>query len=75
MTTRQKIGLLELEKSKISTKHVLHFILTILTGFWGIIWIIAGLTSNSQRNKIDKKINEVKLNEWMYDDTNNIKVY
>ncbi|WP_373074005.1 hypothetical protein [Sulfurimonas sp.] len=57
---------LELEKSKINTKHILHFILTLLTGgFWSIIWIIATFRNQSRVKRIENKILELKIeNEY-----------
>ena len=52
---------LELEKSKISTSHITHFILTLLTGFWAIIWIIATFRNQNKIKKIDREILELKI--------------
>ena len=55
---------LELEKSKISTSHITHFILTLLTGgFWAIIWIIATFRNQNKIKKIDREILELKIRD------------
>ena len=63
MTANGQILKLELEKSDIKTAHILHFIMTILTGVWAIVWIIAGLRNNNKRKEIDKKILMLKIDE------------
>jgi len=49
----EKILELELEKSKVSVSHILHLIATLLTGFWGLIWIKSVL--NFKETDIQKK--------------------
>ena len=56
-----KIIDLEIEKIGIKTNHLMHFLLTILTGIWGIVWIFATLRNNQKRNDIDDKIKILKI--------------
>lgn len=57
----KKILMLQKEKSEINTSHVVHLILTILTGLWAIVWVIAGLRNISKRKAIDVKILEERI--------------
>ena len=57
----EKILELELEKSKVSVSHILHLIATLLTGFWGLIWIIACIMANSKRKKIEQQIMVLRM--------------
>lgn len=63
----KKILMLQKEKSKINTSHVLHLILTILTGVWVIVWVIAGLRNISKRKAIDVRILEERIRMAKYD--------
>lgn len=57
----EQIMSLELEKSKVSVSHILHLIATLLTGFWGLIWIIACIMANSKRKKIEQQIMVLRM--------------
>lgn len=53
---------LKLAKNKIRTNHILHFILTLLSGgFWGIIWIIRTFQNQNKIKDLDNKISELEL--------------
>ena len=54
---------LELKKREIKTNHFLHFVLTLFTGVWGLVWIGMTFINSSKRNKIDDEIYKVKLME------------
>ena len=49
------------KQKKIS--HILHAILTLATGFWGIVWIVIYLTKSSERHIItfDKETKVVNI--------------
>lgn len=53
--------MLELQKQK--TSHILHLILTILTGVWAIVWIICAVNTCSNNREIDRKIQRVLVEE------------
>jgi hypothetical protein len=46
--TRQKVG--------VSTSHIAHLVLSIITGVWFIVWAFSGIVSVKQRKTLDKKI-------------------
>jgi hypothetical protein len=49
-----------LTSQKKDTNHVLHLIMTILTGgLWLIVWLIVTSNKNSHNKKLDKQINHV----------------
>lgn len=50
--------LLEMRKKK--TSHILHLILSLITGgLWIIVWIICALSNRSYNAEIDKQINKI----------------
>lgn len=50
---------LQLEKMDCKTNHVLHLILSLLTGgLWIIIWIIVSSNNSAKIRKLDKLIEE-----------------
>lgn len=45
------------------TNHILHLILSILTGgLWVVIWILCGISNSIERKKIESKINKMSVN-------------
>lgn len=51
---------LEVELQNISTWHIFHLVLTLLTGgFWAIIWVVCGLSNSQKRNKLNDRINSM----------------
>ena len=59
----KKILELELKKRETKTNHFLHFVLTLFTGVWAIVWIGMTFINSSKRNKIDDEIYNAKLLE------------
>lgn len=59
----KKILELEFKKREIKTNHFLHFVLTLFTGIWAIVWIGMTLINSSKRSKIDDEIYKSKLLE------------
>lgn len=52
------VVLLEMRKKK--TSHILHLLLSLITGgLWIIVWIICALSNRSYNAEIDKQINKV----------------
>ena len=47
----KKILELELKKRETKTNHFLHFVLTLFTGVWAIVWISMTFINSSKRNK------------------------
>lgn len=57
MNKDAEIRKLERELSETKTNHILHLILTLITGgFWGIVWLIVAISNNSQRNNLEDRI-------------------
>ncbi len=58
MTTNnlRKINQLTSDLSRHNTSHLLHFILTLITGFWLIIWILVADENAVRRAQIRNKI-------------------
>lgn len=53
--------ILQLQQRKKKTSHVLHLLLSVLTGgFWLIIWACCAAANASQNSKIDKEIEQVQ---------------
>jgi len=43
-----------------TTNHILHLILSVLTGgLWLIVWLIAASNNNSYNKQLDKQINQI----------------
>ena len=52
--------ILQLQQRKKKTSHVLHLLLSVLTGgLWLIIWLLCGIANASHNRKIDKEIADV----------------
>jgi len=47
-----------LQQQKKSTNHILHLILTLLTGFWVVVWIGLGVSNSVHNKEIDHLISE-----------------
>ena len=53
---------LQKELNSTNTSHILHAIMTLLTGgFWAIIWIVCYLIDDSKRNKLERQIDALNL--------------
>ena len=53
--------ILQLQQRKKKTSHVLHLLLSVLTGgVWLIIWALCSIANASQNSKIDKEIEQVQ---------------
>ena len=53
--------ILQLQQRKKKTSHVLHLLLSVLTGgFWLVIWALCSIANASQNSKIDKEIEQVQ---------------
>ena len=53
--------ILQLQQRKKKTSHVLHLLLSIITGgVWLIIWALCSIANASQNSKIDKEIGQVQ---------------
>lgn len=64
-----------LTNQKKNTNHILHLIMTILTGgLWLIVWLIVTANKNSYNKKLDQQINHVlKYKEQGLSDTDTYK--
>ena len=52
-----QLMILSLQQQKKQTSHVLHLLLSVITGgFWLIIWLLCGIANNSHNRKIDAQI-------------------
>ena len=52
--------ILSLQQQKKQTSHILHLLLSVITGgFWLIIWLLCGIANSSHNSKIDKQIEQV----------------
>lgn len=52
---------LEIQKMGIKTNHILHLILTLLTGIWVIAWIVIVFRNKSKIQDIENQIKILKL--------------
>ena len=53
--------ILQLQQRKKKTSHVLHLLLSVLTGgVWLIIWELCSIANASQNSKIDKEVEQVQ---------------
>ena len=53
--------ILQLQQRKKKTSHVLHLLLSVLTGgLWLIVWLCCNIANASQNSKIDKEIEQVQ---------------
>ena len=53
--------ILQLQQRKKKTSHVLHLLLSVLTGcVWLVIWALCSIANASQNSKIDKEIWQVQ---------------
>lgn len=58
MTVNEKLFVLTSRKKK--TNHILHLILTVLTGgLWLIVWGITMRSNDGQNKKIDREIDQI----------------
>jgi len=55
-----KIANEEIKKSNTKTSHVIHLVLTLLTGFWVIIWVICAVSNNNTRSECDKRVSRLR---------------
>lgn len=57
--TDQEVAILLSKKKK--TNHLLHLLLSIVTGgFWIIIWLLVAISNSSENKKIDRQIQNGK---------------
>ena len=53
--------ILQLQQRKKKTSHVLHLLLSVITGgVWLIMWALCSIANASQNSKIDKEIEQVQ---------------
>lgn len=53
--------ILQLQQRKKKTSHVLHLLLSVLTGgFWLIVWALCSIANASQNSKIDREIEQIQ---------------
>ena len=53
--------ILQLQQRKKKTSHVLHLLLSVLTGgLWLVMWALCSIANASQNSKIDKEIEQVQ---------------
>ena len=53
--------ILQLQQRKKKTSHVLHLLLSVITGgLWLVIWALCSIANASQNSKIDKEIEQVQ---------------
>lgn len=56
----RKIRREELAKAKYKTNHLLHLILSVITGgLWCVIWLLFALSNMNEIRKADKRIDEL----------------
>jgi preprotein translocase subunit SecG len=48
-------------KSKHSTNHILHLILSLCTGIWFIGWIAVAIMNSRKRDAIDEKFTSMQI--------------
>ena len=56
LTPEDHIRKLEDEIYNADIKHMLRFILTLLTGLWAIVWIFLYISSNSKKKRLQRLI-------------------
>jgi hypothetical protein len=48
------------KRDRLRTNHILHLLLSILTGgLWLVIWVAVSLSNSSERAKVNKQINKL----------------
>jgi hypothetical protein len=48
------------KRDRLKTNHILHLLLSILTGgLWLVIWVAVSLSNSSERAKVNKQINKL----------------
>jgi len=53
--------IIRLEMSKKKTNHILHLLLSILTGgLWLIIWFLVGINNSIENSRLDRKIRKAE---------------
>ena len=60
MSDTRKINKLYSELSRYNTNHLLHFIITMFTGAWLIVWIIVADQNAVMRARIRNKIGKLQ---------------
>jgi hypothetical protein len=52
--------LIEMQKAKFKTNHILHLLLTLVTcGLWGIVWMIVAASNATERSKLKRAENKL----------------
>lgn len=63
-----QIKAMQLISQKKKTIHMLHFILSIFTGFlWVLPWIIISISNSNENRKIDKRLDALMANDYKND--------
>lgn len=53
--------IIRLEMSKKKTNHILHLILSLLTGgLWIAIWLLVGISNSLENSRLDRKIRKAE---------------
>lgn len=60
MSDTRKINKLYSELSRFNTNHLLHFIITLFTGLWLIVWILIADENAVMRARIRNKIGKLQ---------------
>jgi len=69
-TTNQKIRQLEIVANNAKTNHILHLILSIVTGgIWIILWILVSIGNASERKQANNKIQKLIDTNGEYETT------
>lgn len=56
-----QLMILQLQQRKKKTSHILHLLLSVITGgLWLIIWACCSIANASQNSKIDKEIEQIQ---------------
>ena len=60
MNTNYELGKLERLYADEKTSHLVHFILTLITGgLWIVIWLLSALATSTTKARYEKQIKEV----------------
>ena len=61
----KELKAMQLISQKKSTMHILHLILSVITGgLWVIVWIIVAISNSNENRKIDKRIDALMANDF-----------
>lgn len=61
----KELKAMQLISQKKSTMHILHLILSVITGgLWVIAWIIVAISNSNENHKIDKRIDALMANDF-----------